>query len=161
MPFVIAISLTAYLIVAAVWDLRTMHVPNWLTLPVLVAVFGWRVFELEFAFVPFWVGSLIAWHLNAIGGGDAKVLMILFGFFPNATLFYLFLIVAGVELLIVLVLRYARAGSLHVLARRLAFQVSRLDFFPTSEEIEMNGEPFTFFISLAGIIYIWVFATGV
>ncbi len=156
-----SIALTIFLLVAALCDLRTLHVPNWLTLPALVGVLGWQVCHFDLAFVPFWIGCLLAWHLNAVGGGDAKVLMVLFGLFPDATLVYVFLVVAGVALVALLGIRYARAGSLCVLVNRIICQASRLDFFPTSEQMEMSGEPFTFFISLAGIAYIWGFAAGV
>ena len=154
----VRIILSAYLALAAGWDLRTRRVPNWLTLPLLVAVLAWRVARWDWAFVPYWCGCLAAWLLNSLGGGDVKLLMALFGLFPRVELFYLLLIVAGTGIGTVLFLRHARARSLGAWFRRLASRLSRLDLFPSRSEMEAGAEPFTLFISLAGIAYVWVFA---
>ena len=152
------IVLTIYLILAAVWDLRTRRVPNWLTLPLLAGVLVWRLAQWDFTFVPYWCACLAAWLLNSLGGGDVKLLMALFGLFPRVELFYLLLIVAGAGIGVVLFLRYARARSLGLWFRRMAYRLSRLDLFPSRSEMEAGAEPFTLFISLAGIAYVWVFA---
>jgi len=89
------VALTTYLVLAAVWDLRTRRVPNWLTLPLLAGVLAWRLAQLDFAFVPYCCACLGAWLVNSLGGGDVKLLMVLFGLFPQVELFYLLLIVAS------------------------------------------------------------------
>lgn len=152
------IALTIYLVLAAVWDLRTRRVPNWLTLPLLAGVLLWRLAQLDFTFVLYWCACLVAWLVNSLGGGDVKLLMALFGLFPQVELFYLLLIVAGAGIGVVLFLRYARARSLGVWFRRMAHRLSRLDLFPSRSEMEAGAEPFTLFVSLAGIAYVWVFA---
>lgn len=158
MPDYARIALTAYLVLAAVWDLRARRMPNWLTLPLLTGVLAWRLARLDFAFVPYWCGCLAAWLLNGLGGGDVKLLMALFGLFPRMELFYLLLTIAGVGIGAVLTLRYARARSLGAWLKRMAYRLSRLDLFPSRSEMEAAAEPFTLFISLAGIAYVWILA---
>jgi len=158
MPDCARVALTVYLILAAVWDLRTRRVPNWLTLPLLAGVLVWRLAQLDFTFVLYWCACLAAWLLNSLGGGDVKLLMGLFGLFPQVELFYLLLIFAGAGIGAVLTLRHVRARSLWAWLRRTAYRLSRLDLFPSRSEMEAGAEPFTLFISLAGVAYVWVFA---
>jgi Flp pilus assembly protein protease CpaA len=153
----VRIILSAYLALAAVWDLRTRRVPNWLTLPLLVAVLAWRVARWDWAFVPYWCGCLAAWLLNSLGGGDVKLLMGLFGLFPRVEMFYLLLVFAGIGIGVVLVARHLRARSLRAWLISLAGRVVRLELFPSRSEMEAGAEPFTLLISLAGVAYVWVF----
>lgn len=157
LPYVFKGGLTLYLIVAAVYDFRTQRVPNWLTVPPLVAILGWRVVHLEFVFLLYWAGCLAIWLLNGIGGGDAKLLMGMFGIFPRLELLYLFLIFAGVSLAVVLFVRYARLGKLKMWLTRTLNRLIALKLFPSRAEMEMAAEPFTVFISTAVIAYVWVF----
>ena len=135
----LAIALSIYLLAAAVWDLRTLRVPNWLTLPVMGGILVWRLMgmaavngllrsglrsslclpALDLRFVPFWVGSFVAWRLRALGGGDAKLLMVLFGVFPEVELFYVFLAVAGVFLVLIVIGRRVRSRRLQALVLTL------------------------------------------
>jgi len=81
----------------AVYDLRTQRVPNWVTLPLLVA--GLR---LQFPGAPeTWLGCLLlfsAWHLGVLGGGDAKLWMAFLWLVP-ANLAQLALLVMAVAFL--------------------------------------------------------------
>jgi Flp pilus assembly protein protease CpaA len=155
---VLKLLLTVYLVVAAVLDFRTRQVPNWLTLPALVAVAVWRVWQLQFVFLLFWAGCVAAWLLNVLGGGDVKLLMVLFGVFPRVELFFLLLAVAGVSIAVVLLVRYARIPhGLRLLFKRTLYRLSRLQFFPSRAEAKMAAEPFTIFIAMAGVAYAWFF----
>jgi Flp pilus assembly protein protease CpaA len=65
----------------AVYDGRTKRVPNWVTLPLLIAGL-----VLHFPGVPAtWLACLLlfsAWHFGALGGGDAKLWMALLWLAP-------------------------------------------------------------------------------
>jgi Flp pilus assembly protein protease CpaA len=65
----------------AVYDGRTKCVPNWVTLPLLIAGL-----VLHFPGVPAtWLACLLlfsAWHFGALGGGDAKLWMALLWLAP-------------------------------------------------------------------------------
>jgi len=155
----VALILSVYLMVAAAWDLSTLHIPVWLTAPAVAAVLVWRTWQFDMAFLPFWLGCLVAWQLHWVTAGDAQVMMVLFGFFPNVLMFYVLVLVAGLGLATVLVARYRRVHALPLLFHRFKYQLSELSFVkPSKTELEWAGEPFTIFISMAGVIYIWIFA---
>ena len=150
-----ALALTGYLVLAAAWDLRTRRVPNWLTLPGVAGVLAWRLAHLDVSFLPFWVACLLTWHLNLLGGGDVKLLLVLFGLFPEVELFYVFLGVTAVVLAVLLVWRRARSHRLGALVSSLTARLVTLRLVPSREQLEEQGEPFAFLISLAGVVYVW------
>jgi Flp pilus assembly protein protease CpaA len=158
MPLYLAIPLTLYLALAAAWDLSTRRVPNWMTLPIAALVLLWRLARLDASFLPFWLGCLALWALNALGGGDVKLLLVLFGFFPRLEQLTLLLVIAGVCIAAILFVRYARVRGLGVWAKRTAYRLSRLQFFPSRAEMATASDPFALFIALAGIAYVWAFA---
>jgi len=65
----------------AAYDARTKRVPNWVTLPLLIAGL-----VLHFPGLPItWLACLLlfsAWHFGALGGGDAKLWMALLWLVP-------------------------------------------------------------------------------
>ena len=86
--FIVHALLVVVTIVAAVIDWRTGHIPNWLTIPLLVIgpVF-WLIFDLRTSGHPdlfYWslaglvgcaIVPLIMFRKNAMGGGDVKLFM--------------------------------------------------------------------------------------
>ena len=75
MPFMLALFL--YTLVLSLYDFRTGKVPNWATLPLVVAGL---LAHFPGTF-PVWIASLfvfIAWHYHQMGAGDAKLWMALF-----------------------------------------------------------------------------------
>ena len=150
-----SIGLSAYLLLAAAWDLRTLQVPNWLTLPALGGVLAWRLAHLDVSFLPFWVACLASWYVHALGGGDVKVLMVLFGLFPEVELAYTFLIGAAVVLALLVLWRRAQTGKLRAFFGSAGHRAMTLNFFPSAKDLQERGKPFTFVIALVGIVYIW------
>ena len=70
-----------YTLALSLYDLRTGKVPNWATLPLLVAGL---LAHFPGTF-PVWVASLFvftAWHYHQMGAGDAKLWMALFWAIP-------------------------------------------------------------------------------
>jgi len=150
-----SISLSAYLLLAAAWDLHTLQVPNWLTLPALCGVLAWRLAHLDVSFLPFWAACLVSWYVHVLGGGDVKLLMVLFGLFPEVGLVYTFLIGAAVILALLVLWRRARTRKLQTGFVSLGQRVLALNFFPSARALQEQGEPFTFVIALVGIVYVW------
>lgn len=155
-----AIGVTIYLVLVSAWDLYQGRVPNFLTLPLMIALLGWRLIGLEIGFLFYWVGCYIFWSTGVIGGGDAKLLMILFGLFPQVSFFYTLIAIAGIMLVAVLLARYAKVKKTSLFFHRMSYRLSHLKLFPQKKELDIYGEPFTLFISFAGITYVWAF-TGV
>ena len=79
MPVMLALLL--YTLTLSLYDFRTGKVPNWATLPLLVAGF---LVHFPGTF-PIWIASLFvftAWHSHQMGAGDAKLWMALFWAIP-------------------------------------------------------------------------------
>jgi Flp pilus assembly protein protease CpaA len=155
--YVVAGALTLYLALVTALDFKVQRIPNWLTLPPMIAGLLWRAAHLDFRWAPFWAGCLALWLLNGMGGGDVKLLMALFGLFPRIELFYLLVLFTVACVAPVLFVRYARVHGLAVWLRRMLYRFARLRLFPSRAEMQMSAEPFTFIIALAGIAYVWVF----
>lgn len=150
-----SLGLSAYLLLAAAWDLRTLQVPNWLTLPAMAGVLVWRLAHVDVSFLPFWAACLLSWYVHALGGGDVKLLMVLFGLFPEVELVYSFLMGAGVILTLLVLWRRARSRKLRTFFVSLGNRILTFDIFPSDKPLQEQGEPFTFVISFVGILYAW------
>lgn len=156
--------MAAFLTLAGGWDLKARRVPNWLTLPALAVVLAWRAArfvlssargapgaaELTFL-VPWAVIVLALWPLRVFGGGDCKVLMVLFGVFPTWDMFILALLVSGLVIGVVLIWRYAHQRRLGHLAIWLWSRLSTGQLRPTDEELAARGEPTAFLFAAAGL----------
>ena len=76
------ISVGSFTLTAAIWDLKTRRIPNWLNVLALVlavvwqcAFFGWTgLGHAGAGFAAGFVPLLIAWLLGGNGAGDAKLL---------------------------------------------------------------------------------------
>lgn len=165
----VALSLLAlYLAAAGVWDLRTRRVPNFLTLPALALVLAWRVARIviavragqpalpELTFMVYWAGIWPLWVAGAIGGGDAKLLMVLFGIFPTGQFLALLLTVSGSIIALALMWRYSQQRRLGMFFKNMWMRARMGRFFPNRQQVEMEGEPTAFLFSLAGMVMILV-----
>ena len=144
----------------AVWlDVRTKTIPNGLTLPLmatgLIWQFGQQGLRALWVLVIWWA-LFFGWALHFYGGGDAKLLMALFGFWPDVRFFWALcvavLLVAGSALLI----RYrGRMGELasFYLSNLLAFKLHPDE---GEETTGGRGPYFTIGAALAGGVYAWL-----
>ena len=166
-------GLILYLVVVGMWDLRTRRVPNGLTLPALGGVGIWRVWQAVegvrvrgeipqelVSLLVYWAGTYILWALGAMGGGDAKLLMVLFGIFPTRQFLILLLGISGGIMALALVWRYARRKRLRALLRGMMYRIALMKLFPSREEVEMDGEPTAFLFCIAGIAMVILRLTG-
>jgi len=155
-----------YLTILGAWDLKTRHVPNFLTLPGIGIILLWRVVRMvlltrsdlsimpELTFILYWIGVWMLWVGRAMGGGDAKVLMILFGVFPNVQFLALLLAVTGLTMTLVLLWRYGRRRRIGLLVSGFVFRLTNGRLFPTEAELSSEGEPTAFLFAGAGMIMI-------
>lgn len=144
------IFLTCFVSGAAILDLFTRRVAAALTLPVMA---GAVVYQLGFggqwlALLIAWTVIFLLWKLRFYGGGDAKVLMALFGFFPLLSLAWAQVGVSLAVSLPMLVYKYRR---------RLAEQVTAVgamaitgNLLPPSREVTRQQ----------GMPAVWVYALG-
>jgi Flp pilus assembly protein protease CpaA len=163
---VVCVGLSVVLGSLAIYDLRYSRVPNLVVMLMLLAVipitvtrlvanelgWGWAAIVLAT-----WAVCLSLWWLHVIGGGDAKLVMALVGFFPDNRLLLALLLGLLVGSTATLFLRHGRAG----LRRTSAILVTALAgrTLPTLEEIgeayQKRGSPAAVWISAGSLLYLW------
>ena len=72
------VTLAVWLVVMSACDLRTRQVPNWLTIPPLLAILAWQLAHCRWQVLLALPLIYSLWHLYILGGADAKVLATLF-----------------------------------------------------------------------------------
>lgn len=150
-----SIGFTILLAVIGIQDLRTRTVSPAITLPWMIVAIARAIVQRDPLFIPFWIGIFCFWSLHIYGGGDAKLLMGLFGLWPDMRLLWItsaVLLVVGVPILIY---KYARVSP-RVIANGLSTRVTSGTLLPTDDELN-RGIPFAFAYCLAGALYLWVF----
>ena len=101
-----------------------------------------------------WAIIFGGWKLNVMGGGDAKLLMVLFALFPTYDFALTFCLVALAALLPLLVLQYRGKRPLDALWETVLRL--RTGLFPTRQELEKTGKPYAWVFCLPGVIYLWL-----
>lgn len=153
----VRVGLTLWLLAAALSDIRTGRIPNWMTLPVMAVVGFYQLIFNRLWIIPIiWVVIFILWELNFMMAGDAKLLMGLFAMFPTLE-FTVVLIVGGlIELIPLLILRYGRQ-PLASTFWSFAVRVQNRDFLPTRAELVRDGKRLAWVFCFPAIAYIWWF----
>jgi len=149
------LGITAWLGAVALWDLRTATIPNWLTLPVMAAAGGWRLYQGRWYVLLIWAMLYLVWRVNIVGGGDAKLLMGLFALFPTldfALAFAVMVLVLSMPLIVAGHWGKCPADIIWAIVDRV--QAGRL--LPTRKELEEHGRPYAWTFCLPGAIYLWL-----
>ena len=149
-------ALTVWLVAVAAWDWRRALIPNWLTLPVMLAAGGVRLYQGHLYVLVLWVLLYLIWRVNIVGGGDAKLLMGLFALFPTyefALLFSILMLAVSVPLIIAR--HWGKRPS--DLAAAVTDRIGQGRFLPTREELEVRGKQYAWTFCLPGIVYLWGF----
>jgi Flp pilus assembly protein protease CpaA len=179
--YIIKLLITAWLLGIAWVDLRTQRIPNWLTLPIMFGVGGYRLLQALYPALALAVESLgwslpgahlfppltapglpwvawaiffVFWFLHVMGGGDAKLLMGLIVIYPTLDFVLalaLLILLIGVPWLLVSRLATHSGSSWRALYVRLL----TLRIFPTAEELATRGKPTAWLFCLPGVIYTW------
>ena len=146
--------LSAYLALAAAWDLKSGLVPNWLTVPALACAGGWQLSQGHWVFLQAWAVLFALWMLRFFGGGDAKLMMVLFALYPSVEFLVFFCWAALAATLPQIILKYRRTSPL-TLGHRLKLRLAT-GILPGEEELDRSGVRSTWIISLAGVLYVWL-----
>jgi Flp pilus assembly protein protease CpaA len=151
----VRMALTAWLVAVAVWDWRRGIIPNWLTLPVMLAAGGVRLYQGHLYVLAIWVLLYVIWRLNIMGGGDTKLLMGLFALFPTYEFALLFSVLVLAALTPTLIVRHwgKRPADLVV---GVVSRIRLGHLLPTQEELRTQGKQYAWVFCLPGVIYLWL-----
>lgn len=153
------IGMNALLIGIAVNDLREHRVPNLVTYPLMLIALVRGIALRDPSFLVYWAVLWLAWTTRLMGGGDAKLLMGLFGLFPDFQLAWLMaasILVTGIPYL---VFKYRRQWR--SVPRALFWRLVTRQFFPSQHEFEQEAVPYAFSFCLAGGAYLWLHLVSV
>ena len=139
----------------AIHDLRTRRVPNWVTYPLMAVGVLRAIVFLDATFLLYWVGLWLLWSAHFMGGGDAKLLMGLFGLFPDFQFAWLVALCILVTGLPYLTYKYRHQWrSIPRALRRMLWRLITRQFLPSQAEFEKDAVPYAFSFCLAGGIYL-------
>jgi prepilin peptidase CpaA len=82
LPFIAAVAVAGFMVIAVIWDLRSRRIPNWMTVPFFIAglIFhtltsGWAGFGFAAGGFATGFGILfVLWLIGGGGGGDVKLM---------------------------------------------------------------------------------------
>jgi hypothetical protein len=157
---VVMVGMDALLLGIAIGDLRTRRVPNLVTYPLMLAGIVRALWVHDPVFLLYWGALWLLWTARFIGGGDAKLLMGLFGLFPDMRMTWLVAASVFVTGVPYLVYKHRHAltnvsgwgSALRVLGMRLI----TLQLLPSPSEFDREAVPFAFSFCLAGAVYLWL-----
>jgi len=150
----VRLALTAWLVAVAVWDWRRAIIPNGLTLPVMLAAGGVRLYQGHLHVLVIWVLLYLIWRVNIVGGGDAKLLMGLFALFPTYEFALLFSALVLAASLPIIIARHRGKGPMD-LAAAIVHRIGQGRLLPTREELQAKGQQYAWTFCLPGVVYLW------
>jgi Flp pilus assembly protein protease CpaA len=133
-------------------DFKTRRVPNAATYPLMTVGIVRAIAFHDGVFLLYWVVFFALWMSHFMVGGDAKLLMGLFGLFPD---FQLAWFVAGSILVTGLpYLAYKYRHQWRTVPRSLFWRLVTRQFLPSQTEFEKEAVPYAFSFCLAGTVYL-------
>ena len=135
-------------------DFRTHRVPNGVTYPLMLVGLIRAMAMADAVFVIYWLVFFSLWQMRFMGGGDAKLLMGLFGLFPDFQFAWLMaasILVTGVPYLL---LKYR--NQWRTVPRAHIWGLITRQLHPTQGEFESEAVPYAFSFCLAGVVYLWL-----
>jgi Flp pilus assembly protein protease CpaA len=133
-------------------DFRTQRVPNAVTYPLMLVGIVRAIAFRDGIFLLYWVVFLTLWSVHIIGGGDAKLLMGLFGLFPDFQLAWF--VVVSVLVTGLPYLAYKYRHQWRTIPRTLFWRLLTRQFLPSPAEFEQDAVPYAFSFCLAGGVYL-------
>ena len=150
------VGMDGLLVGVAVKDLQEQRVPNLITYPLMLAAILRAVILRDPSFLLYRGALWLAWTARLMGAGDAKLLMGLFGLWPEIQLAYVvaaMILITGIPYL---VYKYRRvlssvAGWRSAL-RGLGWRLFTLRLLPSADEFQNEAVPYAFSFCLAGAV---------
>jgi hypothetical protein len=105
-------------------------------------------------FLVYWAVLWLAWSARFMGAGDAKLLMGLFGLWPDIRLAWTIAATIFLTGIPYLVIKYR--GQWRGALRGLTWRLFTLQLLPSPEDFQKEAVPYAFSFCLAGGIYLWM-----
>ncbi len=148
------VGMNALLVWIALNDLRTHRVPNGTTYPLMAVGIVRAVATHNVVFLFYWVLFLSLGTAHFMGGGDAKLLMGLFGLFPQIELGWL--VAASILVTGLPYLAFKYRHQWRTIPRALFWRLITLQLLPSQAEFEKEAVPYAFSFCLAGGVYLLI-----
>ena len=133
-------------------DFKTRRVPNAITYPLMLVGIVRAVSFRDGIFLLYWIVFFTLWTTRFMGGGDAKLLMGLFGLFPDFQLAWL--VAFGILVTGLPYLAYKYRHQWRTIPRALFWRLITRQFLPNQVEFEKEAVPYAFSFCLAGAAYL-------
>ncbi len=148
----VLLSVTGLFTYISVNDFKTRRVSNAVTYPLMMVGIIHALIVRDATFLAYWLVVFGLWAMRLMGGGDAKLLMGLFGVYPEIQLAQFVAISVIVTGLPYLGYKYRRTWQ--TLPRALFRRLLTQQWLPTQAEFDQEAVPFVFSFCLAGWVYI-------
>lgn len=135
-------------------DFKTRRVPNAVTYPLMAVGIVRGVALADATFLLYWGVLFMLWQMRFMGGGDAKLLMGLFGLFPDFQFTWFVAVSILVTGLPYLAYKYRRQWR--TIPRSLFWRLITRQWLPSQTEFEKEAVPYAFSFCLAGAAYMFL-----
>jgi len=146
------IGMAALFVQISVNDFKTRLVPNAITYPLMLIGLVRAIAFRDGIFLLYWAVLFTLWTVRFMGGGDAKLLMGLFGLYPDFQLVWFVaasIIVTGLPYL-----AYKYRREWRTIPRAIFWRLITRQFLPSQAEFEKEAVPYAFSFCLAGAMYL-------
>lgn len=146
------VGIAALFVQISVNDFKTRLVPNTITYPLMLIGLVRAIAFRDGIFLFYWAVLFTLWTVRFMGGGDAKLLMGLFGLYPDFQLVWFVaasIIVTGLPYL-----AYKYRHEWRTIPRAIFWRLITRQFLPSQAEFEKEAVPYAFSFCLAGAMYL-------
>ena len=148
------VGIAALFVQISVNDFKTRLVPNSITYPLMLIGIVRAIAYRDGTFLLYWAVLFALWTVRFMGGGDAKLLMGLFGLYPDFQLVWFVAVSILVTGLPYLAFKYRYEWR--TIPRALFWRLITRQFLPSPAEFEKEAVPYAFSFCLAGAVYLLI-----
>ena len=148
------VGMDALFVLISVKDLTQERISNFITYPIMVAGIARAIIVQDPTFLVYWAALWMAWSGRFMGAGDSKLLMGLFGLWPDVRLVWTVAATIFLTGIPYLVMKYR--GQWRSSLRGLSWRLFTLQLLPSPEDFRKEAVPYAFSFCLAGGIYLWM-----
>ncbi len=145
------VGMSALFVQISVNDFKTRLVPNTITYPLMLIGIVRAIAYRDGTFLLYWVVLFALWTVRFMGGGDAKLLMGLFGLYPDFQLVWF--VAASILVTGLPYLAYKYRHEWRTIPRALFWRLLTRQFLPSQAEFEKEAVPYAFSFCLAAAVY--------